>query len=219
MSVQDNIAEIFKNLGNVGTSQERRALERKMKNYTVEEWRFECFAQVIASGALTGAIGGPVGLAAIIPDIAFCGRVGALGCFGIGHILGREVDYDRDMNMILALWTDLAETAVTVPVGKVGIKVSGKLTAKMAGKLVGKAVLKSSSKFGSKLAAKAASKAATKVVTKLAAKAGVGWIPFFGGAVSAGINRWLVNGMLTAAERYYRGDYIVINDSEIANLA
>lgn len=219
MSVQGQIADIFKSLGSIGTDQERRNLKQKVNKYTVDEWRFESLAQVTASGALTGGIGGPVGLAAVIPDIAFCGRVGALGCFGIGHILGREVDYDYDMNMILALWTGLAETAIYVPAGKVGIKLSSKATAKMAGKLVAKAVLKSSSKLGSKLAAKAASKAAAKLVAKLVAKTGVGWIPVIGGIVSAGINIWLVGGMLEAAERYYRGDYVILNDGELASYA
>ena len=54
-------------------------------------------------------------------------------------------------------------------------------------------------------------------MTKLTAKTGLGWIPFIGGVVSAGVNWWLVDGLLTAAEQYYTNDYIIINDVEIAD--
>lgn len=65
----------------------------------------------------------------------------------------------------------------------------------------------------------AASKAATKLTAKLAAKTGFGWIPLIGGVVSAGINWWLLSGLLDAAETYYKSDYIVLKDDEISSLA
>ena len=113
---------------------------------------------------------------------------------------------------------------MTIPVGKVGIKVGGKVAAKsvaivagaLTGTVVSKLALKGGSKIGAKLASKAASKAATKLMTKLTAKTGFGWIPFIGGAVSAGVNWWLVDGLLTAAEQYYQNDYVILNDSEVA---
>ena len=223
MSLNEDIAQVFKDLGNLGNRLEREALERQAKNYHLSDWKAERIAMVVGSGALSGALGGPIGLAAIPADLAWCGRVSGLGCFGIGHILGREVDYDLDMSLIMSIWTGLGEAASVVPAGKVGIKICGKATPKIAGKvagvLVSKVALKGGSKLGAKLASKAATKAATKVVTKLAAKGGTGWIPIVGGIVSGGINWWLVGGLLDAAEQYYKHDYLILRDHELAQEA
>lgn len=220
MSINDEIAQMFKDLANLGTSMEREQLKKQVKGYTINEWKRERLTMVVTSGAVTGAMGGPVGLAAILPDLAWCGRVGALGCFGIGHIKNVDLDYDVDMNLIMAIWTGLAEARSYVPVGKVGIKVSGKVAPKIAGKvagvLVSKVALKGGSKLGAKLASKAASKAATKLAAKLMAKTGTGWIPLIGGVVSGGVNWWLVSGLLDAAEEYYSGEYVVLRDRELA---
>ena len=223
MGLNEEIAQMFKDLGNLGNNAERRALEKQAKNYHLSDWKAERIAMVVGSGALSGALGGPVGLAAIPADLAWCGRVSALGCFGIGHILGSEVDYDLDMNLIMSIWTGLGEATSIVPAGKVGIKICGKATPKIAGKvagvLVSKVALKGGSKLGTKLASKAASKAATKLVAKLTAKGTTGWIPIIGGLVSGGVNWWLVGGLLDAAEEYYKGDYLVLRDSELAQAA
>lgn len=223
MSLQNEIAKIFQDWGRELNSAERKALEKKVKGYNVNDWKAEHIGMVVASGAGFGAIGGWVGLGAIMPDLLWCKKVGIQGCLGIGYIQGRYVDYDQDMNMILSIWTELGEAATFVPAGKVGIKISNKATVKMAGKVAGKivekAALKGGSKLGAKLAGKAASKAAAKLAAKLAAKTGVGWIPLIGGAVSGGVNWWLLNGLLDAAEKYYRGDcdYLVLHDSELAS--
>jgi hypothetical protein len=39
-----------------------------------------------------------------------------------------------------------------------------------------------------------------------------------GGAISAGINVWLLTGLMDAAEAYYKSDYLIIHDEEIASL-
>ena len=220
MSINDEIAQMFKDLANLDTSMKREQLKKQVKGYTINEWKRECLAMAIASGAVSGVIGGTVGLAAILPELAWCGQVGALGCFGIGHIKDVELDYDVDMNLIMAIWTGLAEVSSVVPVGKVGIKVCGKATPKIAGKVAGVVVsqiaLKGGSKLGAKLASKAVSKATTKLVAKLMAKTGTGWIPLIGGIVSGGVNWWLVSGLLDAAEEYYSGKYVVLRDRELA---
>lgn len=223
MSLNDDIAQMFKDLANLGNSMEREQLKKQVKSYTIDGWKSERIAMVVASGGLSGALGGPMGLVAIPADLAWCGRVSALGCFGIGHIKGVDVDYDVDMNLIMSIWTDLAEAKNVVPVGKIGIKVcskaSPKIAAKVAGSLVSKVALKGGSKLGTKLASKAASKAAAKLAAKLMAKTGTGWIPLVGGLVSGGINWWLVSGLLDAAEEYYSHEYVILRDRELASAA
>jgi hypothetical protein len=226
MSLNDSVTEVFKGLSTLGTEQERKALEKKAKSFTsVSAWREYNIALVVSSGAVSGMAGGLIGMAAIPVDLAWCGRVGGHGSIGIGYILGHDVDYEQDMNMILAIWGGVCEASMNVPAGKVGIKIGGKIGGKAAA-IVGGAVtsgvvykyaLKGSSKLSAKLASKAASKAATKFLTKLTAKTGFGWIPLIGGVVSAGVNWWLVDGLLTAGEEYYNNDYIIINDTELAN--
>lgn len=228
MSLSDSVTEVFKGLSNLGTEQERLVLEQKVKNYSgISAWKQDNISLVVASGAASGMAGGLVGLAAIPVDLMWCGRIGAHGSIGVGYILGCDVDFEQDMNMILAIWGGIGEASMTVPAGKVGIKVGGKIAAKsvaivtgaVTGTVIYKYALKGGSKLSAKLAAKATSKAATKFMTKLAAKTGVGWIPFIGGAVSAGVNWWLVDGLLTAAEQYYSNDYVILNNVEIATEA
>lgn len=187
----------------------------------MSDWYDRQTGKVALSGAATGVMGGPVGLAAIIPDLMWCGRVGAHGCYGIGHILGREVDYDQDMDYILSVWSEAVEAAMNIPAGKVGIKIFGKaaiapMAGHLAGTIVSKATLKGGSKLAAKLAAKSVSKATAKLAAKLTAKAGFSWIPLVGGVASAGVNVWLVRGLMKAAEQYYRHDYLVIQDPELA---
>jgi hypothetical protein len=219
VNLHDELVKIFKDWGSELNSAERKALEKKVSGRSVSSWKADHITMVAASGFATGFMGGPVGLAAILPDLLWCKKVGIQGCLGIGHILGRDVDYDEDMNYILGIWTELVGATVAVPVGKVGMKVSNKATVKVAEKLAVKIIEKSATKGGSKflakLAAKGASKAAAKLSAKLLAKTGVGWIPLVGGAASGGINWWLLNELLNAAEKYYTKDYIIPLDSEL----
>lgn len=223
MGLQDELIPIFQNWGSNLNSAEKKALRKKTTGYSINDWKAEHISMAVASGAASGAVGGPVGLAAIIPDLVWCKKVGTQGCLGMGYILKHDVDYEQDMNGIMAIWTDIAEATVTVPAGKVGIKVSNKVTAKMAGKVAGKVVSKAAfkggSKVGMKLITKVASKGAAKVATKLVAKTSFGWIPLVGGAVSGGINWWLLNELLDAAEEYYTYPYAVLKDKEIASAA
>jgi hypothetical protein len=222
VSLSDIVTETFKALSSLGNDQERSALETKAKSFTdVNAWRNHNIQLVVATGAASGIAGGPIGLAAIPVDLAWCGRVGSHGSIGIGYILGCSVDYEEDMNLILAIWGGLGKSSMTVPAGKVGIKVGGKIAAKsagiVAGTVVSKLALKGGSKLGAKLASKAASKAATKFMAKLTAKTGLGWIPLIGGVVSAGVNWWLVDSLMDAAEQFYRNDYVVLDDAELHN--
>ncbi|MDY6783600.1 MAG: hypothetical protein SW833_13835 [Cyanobacteriota bacterium] len=224
MSLNDELAQMFKDLANLGSDIERKQLKKQVRDYSLDEWKSERIAMVVASGGISGALGGSLGLAAIPVDLAWCGRVSALGCFGIGHIKNIDVDYDVDMNLIISIWTGLGEATNVVPAGKIGIKVFGKkvtpkIAAKVSGFLVSKVALKGSSKLGTKLASKAASKAAAKLVAKLMTKTGTAWIPLVGGIVSGGVNWWLVNGLLNAAEQYYSHKYVVLRDSEVAAAA
>jgi hypothetical protein len=198
------------------TNESPEELQRRACAASLEDWRAASLAKVSGVGALAGLLGGPVGLALEAGDLAFLFATGGKACFGIGYILGADVNTDEDIHSILAIWTGAAEAASGIAVGKVGFKVGSKAAvkagAKVGAKVAGKIIAKSLMKTNSKLAAKLAAKVGAKLAAKLATKAGTKWIPFVGGAVSAGINFWVIDGLMDAAEQYYRAEYVVLSD-------
>ncbi len=98
---------------------------------------------------------------------------------------------------------------------KITGKAAGKIAGEVTGKILSKTALKSGSKIAGKMTSKVVDKAVTKVAAKFAAKLGVGWIPLIGGAVSGGINFWLLSGLMDAAYSYYTHDYVIYNQEEL----
>ncbi len=121
--------------------------------------------------------------------------------------------------------------------GKVGVKSSPKVVLKLgtkgipkfAGKIAGqvasnvtcvalkKTALKSGSKVAGKIASKVVGTGVQKVTTKVAAKIGVGWIPIIGGAVSGGINYWLLSGLIYSAYKYYSHSYVIYGEAALSD--
>ena len=86
--------------------------------------------------------------------------------------------------------------------------IGGKLIAKVSTKFASKIVAKIAFKASSKIVGKAGAKVAGKIAGKMSTK----WIPFVGGIVSAGINIWVIDGMINAAAEYYKADYILLDN-------
>lgn len=155
---------------------EQNELEKKINKFSdVSSWKLERLAAVGTIGGLTGAIGGPIGMAAIPAELLMCERSASVGSFGIGHLLGCDVDYDFDREIILAIWTNEGTLEKRVDKGKIGIKINEKKPSKsrvnnIMGIVVTKTILKGSSKFLGKLSVKLATKAVAKISAKLAAK-------------------------------------------------
>jgi hypothetical protein len=214
--MHEMIAKAMHKMAQLGSDEKKDELKRGAQGYSLEGWKRVQMAKLGGVGALTGIAGGPVGLAMEGLDIAYLLAAGARACYGIGHIKGRDVEHEADLPLILAIWCGAAEATGTVAVGKIGIKVAGKsalaLGANVAGKLAGKLASKSALKLGSKAGAKVVSLAAGKLATKIAAKLSVKWVPLLGGVVGAGINVWIMSGLMTAAEQYYSKDYVVLDD-------
>jgi hypothetical protein len=227
-SIQKELEKFAKSLFKL-TLKDQQNLESDVKRFSDVFWlKAERLAAVGTPGALTGAIGGPVGLAAILPELWLCERNGTLGAFGIGHLLGCQIDYNLDRELILAIWAGEGSLETSVPVGKVGIKVNNKAASASAarslmGVVIKSSLIKGSAKFMAKLSAKLVAKVIAKISAKLAAKTGGAAIPVFGAFVSGGVNLWLVRGFLDAAEQYYSAQnmnqavYLVLNDNELAS--
>jgi hypothetical protein len=59
---------------------------------------------------------------------------------------------------------------------------------------------------------------AAKVAGQLAGKAGAGLVPFLGAAVSSAISYWVASSLLTAAESYYRNEYVQFDGLSVVDL-
>lgn len=236
MSLQETLTPIFRGWGSEINSLERANLKDKAMKDNLSSWRNKHIALVTTAGGAAGITGGPwSSCAAIGADLWVCRKVAPIACLGMGYILGHDVDFEQDMNLIMAIWSGIGTASATVPAGKVGVKVSPKMTmkvgtkflpklaakgsGKIAGKVVGKVIsktaLKGTSQIAGVLTSKVVSKAVGKVSAKMAAKVGVGWIPIIGGVVSGGINWWLLETLMDAAHQYYSNPYVVFDSSEL----
>ncbi len=210
------IAAAMRKMALIGTDEARDTLKRTAKSYSLGEWKTIQMTKLGVVGAMTGLFGGPFGLVLEGLDITYLLAAAGRGCYGIGHIMGRSIDYDSDLTIILAIWCGAAEAGGAIAAGKVGIKVAGKaavgIGANVAGKLAGKLATKSAMKLGSKGGAKVIALASTKLAAKIASKMSVKWIPILGGIIGAGINVWIMDGLMEAADKYYSNNYVVLSD-------
>jgi len=93
--------------------------------------------------------------------------------------------------------------------GSVGVastrSVSGKAANEASTKMISKTLAKKTgSKVAGKLGAKVAAKTGAKIGGKYVAKSLTAWIPFISAAVCGGLNMWLMDGVMSAAESYYQ---------------
>jgi hypothetical protein len=75
----------------------------------VVRWTDRQRHKVGAVGFLTGLPGGLLIPPMIAGDIAYLMAVAGRGCYGVGHIFKRQIDYERDIPMILAVWSGAAQ--------------------------------------------------------------------------------------------------------------
>ena len=217
MNGLDNIvSKAIKNVALLDSAEQRASLRRDALNCSMTEWKVKMISKVSGVGFLTGLPGGPAAIPLEAADIAYLLAVTGRACYGIGHIEGRQIDYETDIPIILGIWSGAMNAANEVGVAKVGIKLAGKSVVTVAApalaKVVGKLVAKSAFKAGGKMAAKVAALTAAKITAKMAAKVSTKWIPILGGFTSAAINGWVMDGILDAATGFYQKNYVVFTD-------
>jgi hypothetical protein len=210
-----SISETFANTVNQLTP-DLGPLYEGSKSYDLDNWKFQQRALVGASGGAAVAIPGLhlVGLAA---DAAFLVNRMGVASYGVGAIIGADsgagniLEHD-DFPCVLAYWSGERDITNALK-GKAAADLSTKVGTKFGTKFVGKAftkgvvkVLLSSSGYmvGQKLGGKFMAKASAKFAAKFAAKTAGGFIVILGPAVGAGVNIWLINSIIDAAEEYYR---------------
>ena len=179
-------------------------------------WRTKHLVPVATQGGMTMIVPGAhiVALALdvqlLVYHMSVCGYgIGAIHGYqnGHGNILEKE-----DIALILAHWVGdeniktamgskiVADIAIKIG-GKLGVKLIAKEFGKMAGLLIGQ-----------KLAGKVGAKIGVKFGAKIGAKIPLGWIPFLGVLIGAGINSYLIRSISNSADEYYRWKCRVISD-------
>ena len=212
MDLNSIVGQAIHKMALIDSLEQRQVLKTKALAHTLSEWQNGTALKVVGVGFGTGLAGGPAGLLLEGFDIAYLLAAAGRACYGVGHIKGREIDYENDIPLILAIWCGAAEATSAVGTGKVGIKVFGKAGLKAAASVGSKIALKSATKFGTKGGLLIAGMATSHLAGKLLAKMSTKWIPVIGGVVGGGINYWIINGLLNAAERYYSEEYVVLSD-------
>ncbi|MEY4590014.1 MAG: hypothetical protein RL497_2090 [Pseudomonadota bacterium] len=221
--IDNAIAKAIKMMSMTKSDAEKCELEKDAKSHnSIGSWKGSQIAKSSTVGFGTGLLGGPAGLALEAADLAYLIAQAGRGCYGVGHIYGKDIDYENDISLILAVWSGAADTAGTVAAGKIGIKIGGAVGLNLAGhavgKVLGKVVAKSTIKAGGKVGALILAKASSKLASKLVGKVSFKWIPIVGGAVGAGINWWVMSGLINAADKFYSSEYLILSDELARNI-
>jgi hypothetical protein len=203
----------------VWSDAEKRKLRDRACKKGLLRWTAQQKRKVGAVGFLTGLPGGVWAAPLEVADLAYLLRTLGRGCYGVGHILNRAVDHERDIPMILAVWSGAAHVATAATAGQVAMHFANPLIIQQATpaavSAAGSATISLSawlaSETGVRFVEKILPKALTKVAAKLAAKSVAKIVPVCGGLVACGINRWICDGMMRAAEQYYSAPVIVVD--------
>ena len=82
----------------------KEKFRKEAQQHNLDEWINKHKLKVGSVGLGTGLVGGPLGLLSEAADTGYLGAIMGRLCLGIGHIHRKNVDYNCDMDGILAIW-------------------------------------------------------------------------------------------------------------------
>lgn len=207
-------AAAIQNMAPVRSEYDKRKLQEQACRLGLVRWTDRQRQKVGAIGFLTGLPGGGWILPMVAADIAYLMAVAGRGCYGIGHVLKRPVDYERDIPLILAIWSGAAHVASAATVGQVALHVANPIIIQVGSNAAvgfGVAAVQSLvGQTGSKIIGMLMPKFLAKIGAQLTAKAVSTAVPILGGFASCGVNWWICGGLMHAAETYYLADFVVL---------
>lgn len=190
-------------------SKSKKELKKATQNDNFNSWKNKCISKSSGVGFLTGLAGGPAGIALEAADTGYLIAMAGRASYGVGHIHNKIIDYDNDIEGILAIWSGAGKT---INKQELALNTFAPVAGKLVVKVNAKVGVKFAAKVGTKVSAKIIGKAGAKIAGKAAGKLSTKWIPIIGGVVSAVINAWVLDGLIDAAEDYYTSDAVLIND-------
>jgi len=203
------IAKAIESMAMMDT-ESKKELKESTKDHDFNSWKTQCLGKGGGVGFLTGLAGGPVGIALEVADTGYLIAMAGRASYGVGHIHNKVIDYENDIEGILAIWAGAGKT-----INKRDLAL--KTAIPVAGKIIVKANFKFGMKIAAKLSSKILAKASAKLSAKIASKLATKWVPILGGVVSGAINIWVLDGLIDAAEDYYTSDAILINEDVLLN--
>lgn len=217
-----NLLEMYgtaiRRMAMVNSESEKRSLGEQAREKGLARWTALQKRKVGAVGFLTGLPGGVWAAPMELADITYLMAVAGRGCYGIGYIFNRSIDYERDIPMILAVWSGSARVATAATVGQVAMHFSNPViiqhatpaAVQIAGVAVAHFSLYLAGQTGAQFLEKILPKALVKISSKFASKLVAKSVPVFGGLVACFVNRWICDGLMYAAEKYYSAPVIVL---------
>jgi len=210
-------------------SQALKEITPRIQEYSdSNSWRYKYQAYGAGTGFLGGVTGGPLGIGMTVADLIALRRFLLRGVVGIGLLEGKKIDLKTDLPAITMIWSgkmsvleipEYAGAKVAVKIGQKAQIKSMMLVVDAGSKLLAKAASKASVKLGNKSLAKTLPLIVTpltaKAASKVSAKQLFSWIPVLGGAVSGGVNIWIIRDFLKSAQVYYRNEDFVV-DADLA---
>ena len=208
-------ATAIRNMAPIKSEYDKQKLKEQACRMGLVKWTDRQRLKVGAVGFLTGVT--PLGKI-IIPmlagDIAYLMAVAGRGCYGVGHILNRSVDYDRDIPLILAIWSGAAHAATGATVDQASLHFANPMIVQLGANAAvgasGAIVQGLLGQSASKIIEMIMPKVLAKIGAQLAAKLVSGIVPVAGGVVSFVINRWICAGLMHAAEQFYMAEFVVM---------
>jgi len=198
----------------VTSEYDKQKLHEQACRMGLVKWTDRQRQKVGGVGFLTGLPGGFLIAPMVIADVTYLMAVAGRGCYGIGHILKREIDYERDIPLILAIWSGAAHVATGATVGQVAMHVANPIiiqTASNTAAALGVATVQALvGQTGSKILSMLMPKFLAKIGAQLTTKAVSVAVPIVGGFASCAINWWICGGLMHAAETYYMSEFVVV---------
>ena len=212
--ILDAYAAAIKNMTPVKSEYDKRKLREQARRMGLVKWTDRQRLKVGGVGFLTGLPGGLAILPMLVADVTYLMAIAGRGCYGVGHILNRKVDYKRDIPMIIAIWSGAAHVASAASVGRVALQAANPVIVQVASNAaVGASALAIQTlagQTGSKVLALLMPKFLAKIAAQMATKTVSMSVPLVGGVASVIINRWVCAGLMHAAEKYYLAEYVVL---------
>ncbi len=233
-SIITELVQIFLSAPNPNDEKQALAdIAPKIKEYTDSDtWRYKYQAYGAGTGFLGGVTGGAVGIGLTVADLIALRRFLLRGVVGIGLLEGKTVDLKTDLPAITMIWSgkmsvldapEYAGAKVAVKIGQKAQVKSMLLVVDAGSKLLAKAASKVCVKLGNKSLAKTVplivAPLTAKAASKVSAKQLFSWIPVLGGAISGGVNIWIIRDFLKCAQIYYRNEDFAIDPDLVEALS
>ena len=103
------ISRLIYKMAKVNNHKKKSELKTVAKEYSLNDWKKLHRGKVGSVGFFTGLLGGPIGLVLETLDTGYLAAIIGRASFGVGHILGEKILYEKDIENILSIWCEASK--------------------------------------------------------------------------------------------------------------